>query len=229
VFNLSGSETIFLLLLALIVLGPEKLPEAIRRFGKTYGEVRKMATGFQSEMKAALDEPMRELKGTADALRDAAKFEGADEIVNDAKKAIDFSAGDPPSDVRPKRKGPDSAARKGAIDASRQVGSEAPHPTSDAQAAERPADDPPKVREPGINFGSANPRPRPQPTTLAPPDGAPVDTTPPSPFAAPTSPPLMAWAAPPPPVNGSTKDAAPSGRAAGEAPAMLPAEEPATE
>jgi sec-independent protein translocase protein TatB len=69
VFNLSGSELVFLLLLALIILGPEKLPEAVRKFGKTYGEVKKMSSGFQNELRSALDEPMREMRETADALR----------------------------------------------------------------------------------------------------------------------------------------------------------------
>jgi len=74
-FNLSGSEIVFLLLLALIVLGPEKLPEAVRKFGKVYAEVKKMGAGFQSELKSALDEPMREMRETADAIKQAAKFE----------------------------------------------------------------------------------------------------------------------------------------------------------
>ncbi len=81
-FNLSGSELIFILLLALVVLGPEKLPDAIRRFGKTYGEVKKMTAGFQSELRSALDEPMRELRDTAELARKAAAFpadEGDDE------------------------------------------------------------------------------------------------------------------------------------------------------
>ena len=43
-FNLSGSEIVFLLLIALVVLGPERLPDAMRRFGKTYSEVKKMST-----------------------------------------------------------------------------------------------------------------------------------------------------------------------------------------
>jgi sec-independent protein translocase protein TatB len=77
-FNLSGSEIVFLLLLALIVLGPEKLPEAIRKFGKVYAEVKKMGAGFQSELKSALDEPMREMRETADAIKQAAKFEFPD-------------------------------------------------------------------------------------------------------------------------------------------------------
>jgi sec-independent protein translocase protein TatB len=74
-FNLSGSEIVFLLLLALIVLGPEKLPEAVRKFGKTYGEFKKMTTGFQSELRTALDEPMREMRETADAFKKAANFD----------------------------------------------------------------------------------------------------------------------------------------------------------
>lgn len=70
-FNLSGSEIVVILLLALIVLGPEKLPEAIRRFGRIYGELRKMGTGFQSEFRNAFDEPLKELRETAQLTRDA--------------------------------------------------------------------------------------------------------------------------------------------------------------
>jgi sec-independent protein translocase protein TatB len=66
VFNLSGSEVVFILLAALVVLGPEKLPGAIRQFGRIYSELRKMGQGFQSELKEAFDEPMRELRETAD-------------------------------------------------------------------------------------------------------------------------------------------------------------------
>jgi sec-independent protein translocase protein TatB len=75
VFNFSGSEIVFLLLIALVVLGPEKLPEAIRRFGKAYAEFKKLSTGFQSELKSALDEPMREMRETADAFKKAATFD----------------------------------------------------------------------------------------------------------------------------------------------------------
>ena len=74
-FNFSGSEIIFLLLLALIILGPEKLPDAVRKFGKGYAEFKKVTTGFQQELKSALDEPMREMRETADAFRKAASFE----------------------------------------------------------------------------------------------------------------------------------------------------------
>ena len=71
-FNLQGSEIIVILLLALVVLGPEKLPDAVRKFSQTYAELKKMGSGFQTEMKSALDEPMREMRETAKAVRDAA-------------------------------------------------------------------------------------------------------------------------------------------------------------
>lgn len=74
-FNLSGSELVFLVLIALVVLGPEKLPDAVRRFSKTYAEVKKMSSGFQSELRSALDEPMREMRETADAIKKAATFD----------------------------------------------------------------------------------------------------------------------------------------------------------
>lgn len=70
-FNLSGSEIVVIVLLALIVLGPEKLPDAIRKFGRVYSEIRKISNGFQSEFKNAFDEPMRELRETAQLTRDA--------------------------------------------------------------------------------------------------------------------------------------------------------------
>jgi sec-independent protein translocase protein TatB len=74
VFNLQGSELIIILLLALVVLGPEKLPDAMRKAGKMYADLKKMASGFQDEFRAAIDEPMREMRSTADMLRDSADF-----------------------------------------------------------------------------------------------------------------------------------------------------------
>jgi sec-independent protein translocase protein TatB len=55
VFNLGGPEIMVILLMALIVLGPAKLPEAARTVGRFTAEVRRMSNGFRSEMKAAFD------------------------------------------------------------------------------------------------------------------------------------------------------------------------------
>ena len=73
-FNLQGSELVIILLLALVVLGPEKLPEAMRKMGQFYAELKKMSHGFQQEFRNATDEPMREIRETANALRDSVDF-----------------------------------------------------------------------------------------------------------------------------------------------------------
>ncbi len=100
-FNLQGSEIIVILLLALVVLGPEKLPEAVRKFTQTYAELKKMSAGFQSELKSALDEPMREMRDTANLLRDAAdprkiiaEAEAEQRVLDDADVAT-TRLGDP--------------------------------------------------------------------------------------------------------------------------------------
>ncbi len=46
------------LLVALLVLGPDKLPDAARQVGKAIGELRRLSSGFQAEMRDALKEPV---------------------------------------------------------------------------------------------------------------------------------------------------------------------------
>ena len=86
-FNLQGSEIIFILLIALVVLGPEKLPSAIKRVMSLYNELRNLSSGFQDEFKSVLDEPLREMKSTADLVKNAAdpkRF--AEEMERDAER-----------------------------------------------------------------------------------------------------------------------------------------------
>jgi hypothetical protein len=46
-FNVGASELLVILLVALIVLGPEKLPETARKMGNIVAELRRMASGFR--------------------------------------------------------------------------------------------------------------------------------------------------------------------------------------
>ncbi|MFA5774473.1 MAG: twin-arginine translocase TatA/TatE family subunit [Ilumatobacteraceae bacterium] len=64
-FNLSGSEIVFLLIIGLVVLGPEKLPNALRKAGRIYGEFKRIASGAESDFRSAFAEPLRELQDTA--------------------------------------------------------------------------------------------------------------------------------------------------------------------
>ena len=143
-FNLSGSEIVFLLLVALIVLGPEKLPEAVRKFGKAYAEFKKMSSGFQSELKTALDEPMREMRETAEAFKKAANFDFLDE----------------PDEAGAEQPGTDEPAPVQTASAAEVSDA----PVADGVATDEPAreaagNEPPLVRPPGPTFHSAAPQP----------------------------------------------------------------------
>ena len=53
--SLGPAEILVILVVALIVLGPKKLPEAGRQVGKAIAEVRKWSQGFQDEIKSAIE------------------------------------------------------------------------------------------------------------------------------------------------------------------------------
>ena len=58
-FNVGAGELMVILLIALIVLGPDKLPDTARKIGNVMGELRRMSSGFQNEMRSAMDEVTR--------------------------------------------------------------------------------------------------------------------------------------------------------------------------
>ncbi len=68
-FNTSGTELLVILLVALIVLGPEKLPEAARKLGGFMRELRRMSAGFQAEVRDALREPVEAVNDTVQTVR----------------------------------------------------------------------------------------------------------------------------------------------------------------
>ena len=63
-FNIGGGEFLVIALIALIVLGPQRLPEAARQVGKAMGDLRRISSGFQNELKGALDDADRASKAT---------------------------------------------------------------------------------------------------------------------------------------------------------------------
>ena len=54
-FNVGGPEIVLVILVALVVLGPEQLPKAMRTFGNVMGEVRKLSSGFQNEVRDVMN------------------------------------------------------------------------------------------------------------------------------------------------------------------------------
>lgn len=57
-FNVGGAEFLVIALVALMVLGPDKLPEAARKAGNIAAELRRMSTGFRREMQDAFVDPL---------------------------------------------------------------------------------------------------------------------------------------------------------------------------
>ena len=57
--NLGSGELLVIFFVALIVLGPNKLPDAARQVGRAVNEIRRISSGFQREMRDAMQEPTR--------------------------------------------------------------------------------------------------------------------------------------------------------------------------
>ena len=50
-------EILVVLVVALLVLGPTRLPEAARQVGRALAELRRLSTGFQRELREAVEAP----------------------------------------------------------------------------------------------------------------------------------------------------------------------------
>lgn len=57
--NLGSGELLVIFFVALLVLGPNKLPEAARQVGRAVNEIRRVSGGFQREMREAMQEPIK--------------------------------------------------------------------------------------------------------------------------------------------------------------------------
>ena len=66
-FNVGGMELLVIAIVALVVLGPDKLPGALRQFGNVVGEVRRISQGFQTDLKGAIDEAERDAEAARGA------------------------------------------------------------------------------------------------------------------------------------------------------------------
>jgi sec-independent protein translocase protein TatB len=68
VFDLSPEKIIFLGLIAMLVLGPQRLPEFARKAGKTLADLRRLSAGLQEEVRGALVEPRQALGDAVEEL-----------------------------------------------------------------------------------------------------------------------------------------------------------------
>jgi Tat protein translocase TatB subunit len=54
--SVGAPEILVIFLIALIVLGPDRLPKAARQMGKAVAEFRRVTSGFQDEVRKAIDD-----------------------------------------------------------------------------------------------------------------------------------------------------------------------------
>ena len=55
--SIGPAEILVVLVVALVVLGPTRLPEAARSMGKALAELRRVSSGVQAEVRDAFSEP----------------------------------------------------------------------------------------------------------------------------------------------------------------------------
>jgi sec-independent protein translocase protein TatB len=114
-FNIGGGEFLVIALIALIVLGPQRLPDAARQLGKVMGELRRVSNGFQAELKGALDEadpqgpptPRRDVLGATKATEAAPPSTTSSPTPSPARPArrAPLKAAPVPKAARPRSKG----------------------------------------------------------------------------------------------------------------------------
>jgi len=69
--SVGATEVLVIMLLALVVLGPERLPQAARTMGRWVAELRKLTGSLQAEVQDVVDEVMRPVNETATVATDS--------------------------------------------------------------------------------------------------------------------------------------------------------------
>ncbi len=68
-FNIGGGELLVIMLVALLVLGPDKLPGAAKQAGEFLNKVRSMSSDFRQEIRDAVPDEVLDLKREVDQTR----------------------------------------------------------------------------------------------------------------------------------------------------------------
>ncbi|MCA1946306.1 MAG: TatA/E family twin arginine-targeting protein translocase [Desulfovibrio sp.] len=92
-FGIGSTELIVILVVALLVLGPRKLPELAKTLGKAMGEFRRMSSDFQRTIDTELDREEKQKRREEEAKRQALKKQQEEETL--AKAPSKPTAADP--------------------------------------------------------------------------------------------------------------------------------------
>ncbi len=96
--SLGAPEIIAILVVALIVLGPKRLPEAGRQVGKAVAEMRRWSQGFQSEVRSVLDtDPVPDTKPSPSAPSTSSAPATSTSVESSTPPATSTPPADPPT------------------------------------------------------------------------------------------------------------------------------------
>lgn len=113
--SINGAEYLVILVVALLVFGPQRLPELTHKLGGWVREVRKVANDFRTSLESEvgdLTQPLEELKGLEQPLKDLQQpLKDLEQPLRDVTKPV-TSGGPtptPPSDPPPEAEAPTEA------------------------------------------------------------------------------------------------------------------------
>jgi Tat protein translocase TatB subunit len=92
-FNIGTPELILIFIIALIVVGPRRLPEIARQLGKIVNDLRRMSQEFTTEMMRELEPPAKELTEMTRELNILAEETKEIAAQGDSKKAANGDQG----------------------------------------------------------------------------------------------------------------------------------------
>jgi sec-independent protein translocase protein TatB len=89
-FDIGWSELLVIAVIAIVVVGPKDLPRMLRAFGKTVGNMRRMAADFQRQFNDALREAeLDEVRRSVEAIGRDDPFSTARRDLEEAARRLD--------------------------------------------------------------------------------------------------------------------------------------------
>lgn len=169
-FGIGGPELVVIVLLLLIFVGPEKLPEVMRTVGGGMRDLRRAANLAQAEVKRGLDELSREVDEVTRDVQDAARTVAQDVhgISRDLQDQVEHAAdSEAPASPAGAAKSPTTAPDSDTIEVVRRKSAPAVTPAAAPRLESAPPwavavqDTPPELPQP-----IAVPRPRFNPPSI---------------------------------------------------------------
>ena len=91
--SLGPAEILVVLVIALVVFGPKRLPEVGRQVGGALRELRKVQDSVQSELRGVLDETAEPVRGMFSAESPPHELPAAEPDLGDEKNDLDDLSG----------------------------------------------------------------------------------------------------------------------------------------